>query len=158
VIAVTQQPLSGKKGLVLGIANEHSLAYGCAKAFRALGAELAVTYLNLKAKPFIEPLAKEVEGPIFLPVDVREPQQLEAMFEAIAGKWGKLDFALHAIASAPKEDLHGRLIDCSRDGFLQARKRGALSRLRARPACNPRARHLRWTGEDASGVRARPLR
>jgi len=120
VIAVPQQPLSGKKGLVLGIANEHSLAYGCAKAFRALGAELAVTYLNLKAKPFVEPLAKEVDAPIFLPVDVREPQQLEAMFEAIAGRWGKLDFALHAIASAPKEDLHGRLIDCSRDGFLQA--------------------------------------
>jgi enoyl-[acyl-carrier protein] reductase I len=120
MIAVAQQPLSGKKGLVLGIANEHSLAYGCAKAFRALGAELAVTYLNLKAKPFVEPLAKEVEAPIFLPVDVREPQQLEAVFEAIARSWGKLDFALHAIAFAPKEDLHGRLTDCSRDGFLQA--------------------------------------
>ena len=119
-MAVPQQPLGGKKGLVLGIANEHSLAYGCAKAFRALGAELAVSYLNLKAKPFVEPLAKEVDAPIFLPVDVREPQQLEAMFEAIAGRWAKLDFALHAIASAPKEDLHGRLIDCSRDGFLQA--------------------------------------
>lgn len=120
MIAVAQQPLSGKKGLVLGIANEYSLAYGCAKAFRALGAELAVTYLNLKAKPFVEPLAKEVEAPIFLPVDVREPQQLEAVFEAIARSWGKLDFALHAIAFAPKEDLHGRLTDCSRDGFLQA--------------------------------------
>jgi len=120
MIEMLQKPLAGKKGFILGIANEHSIAYGCAKAFRALGADLAVTYLNDKAKPFVEPLAKELEASIFLPVDVSEPHQLETMFQAIAQSWGRLDFALHAIAFAPKEDLHGRLTDCSRDGFLQA--------------------------------------
>ena len=120
MIDIPTKPLSGKKGFVLGIANEHSLAYGCAQAFRALGAELAVTYLNEKARPFVEPLARQLDAPIFLPVDVRDPHQLEEAFAAITATWGTLDFSLHAIASAPKEDLHGRLTDCSRDGFLQA--------------------------------------
>ena len=120
MIDIAPKPLSGRKGLILGIANEHSLAYGCAQAFRALGAELAVSCLNDKARPFVEPLARELEAPIFLPVDVRDPHQLEQAFAAVAASWGTLDFALHAIASAPKEDLHGRLTDCSRDGFLQA--------------------------------------
>ena len=113
-------PLAGKKGLVLGIANEQSIAYGCAEAFRALGAQLAVSYLNEKAKAFVEPLAKQLEAQLFLPCDVRQPGQLEAVFQGIDREWGKLDFALHAIAFAPKEDLHGRLADCSRDGFLTA--------------------------------------
>jgi enoyl-[acyl-carrier protein] reductase I len=113
-------PLTGKKGLVLGIANEHSIAYGCAQAFRALGAELAITYLNDKAKPFVAPLAAALQAPLFLPCDVRAAGQLEGVFDAIRQNWGKLDFALHAIAFAPKEDLHGRLIDCSLDGFLVA--------------------------------------
>jgi enoyl-[acyl-carrier protein] reductase I len=117
---ISHTPLSSKKGLVLGIANEHSLAYGCAQAFRALGADLAITYLNDKAKPYVEPLARELEAPIFLPCDVHEAGQLEAVFQAIGQAWGGLDFALHAIAFAPKEDLHGRLADCSRDGFLLA--------------------------------------
>ncbi len=120
MIDTTQKPLGGKKGLVLGIANEHSIAYGCAQAFRDLGAELAVTYLNDKAKPYVEPLATELEAAIFLPCDMLEPGQLDAVFKTIGQTWGRLDFALHAIAFAPKEDLHGRLADCSRDGFLQA--------------------------------------
>ena len=120
MIDIAQKPLSGKKGLVLGIANEHSLAYGCAKAFRAFGAELAITYSRNKAKPYVEPLARELDAPIFLPCDVREAGQLDAVFQAIGPAWGGLDFALHAIAFAPKEDLHGRLADCSRNGFLLA--------------------------------------
>ncbi len=120
MIDIPQKPLGGKKGLVLGIANEHSIAYGCAQAFRALGAELALTYLNDKAKPYVEPLARELEAPVFLPCDVQEPGQLDAVFQALGQTWGKLDFALHAIAFAPKDDLHGRLTDCSRNGFLQA--------------------------------------
>ena len=96
-------PLGGKKGLVLGIANEHSLAYGCAHAFRTLGAELAITYLNEKAKPYVEPLAHDLGAPIFLPCDVAVPGQLEAVFAAIDQTWGRLDFALHAIAFAPKQ-------------------------------------------------------
>jgi enoyl-[acyl-carrier protein] reductase I len=88
--------------------------------FRALGGELAVTYLNDKAKPYVEPLARELGASIFLPCDVQVPGQLEAVFQAIEQTWGKMDFALHAIAFAPKEDLHGRLVDCSHDGFLVA--------------------------------------
>ena len=120
MIDTSKKPLAGKKGLVIGIANEHSIAYGCADAFRGLGAEVAITYLNEKAKPYVEPLARRLEAPIFLPCDVSKPGQLETVFEAIAQRWGRLDFALHAIAFAPKEDLHGRLADCSRDGFLTA--------------------------------------
>jgi enoyl-[acyl-carrier protein] reductase I len=112
--------LEGKKGLVVGIANEHSIAWGCARAFRAFGAELAITYLNDKAKPYVEPLAKQLDAPLFLPLDVQVEGQMEATFAAIGERWGRLDFALHSIAFAPKEDLHGRVVDCSRAGFLQA--------------------------------------
>ncbi len=120
MIDLTRKPLAGKKGLVIGIANEHSIAYGCARAFHALDADLAITYLNDKAKPFVEPLAQQLNAPIFLKCDVSQPGELEAVFAAIGETWGRLDFALHAIAFAPKEDLHGRLTDCSRDGFLLA--------------------------------------
>jgi enoyl-[acyl-carrier protein] reductase I len=112
--------LRGRKGLVVGIANEHSIAWGCAKAFRRLGAELAVTYLNDKAKPFVEPLAKEIQASILMPLDVRAEGQTEAVFKRIERDWGKLDFLLHSIAFAPKEALHGRVVDVPRDGFLQA--------------------------------------
>ena len=137
MIELPQKPLAGKKGFVLGIANEHSIAYGCARAFRALGADLAVTYLNDKAKPYVEPLAKELEAPIFMPVDVRAPHQLEAVFEAMARSWGRLDFALHAIAFAPKEDLPGRLTDCSQDGFLLAMNVSCHSFLRMARLAEP---------------------
>ena len=113
--------LEGKKGLVIGIANDQSIAYGCAKAFKFLGADdLAISYLNDKAKPYVQPIAEELEASIFMPMDARVEGQMEAVFETIQGRWGRLDFALHSIAFAPKEDLHGRLVDCSRDGFLLA--------------------------------------
>lgn len=112
--------LKGRKALVLGIANEHSIAYGCAKAFRFLGAELAITYLNEKSKPYVQPLAEELEAPIFLPCDVQKEGELEAVFAAIEKQWGHLDVALHSIAFAPRDDLHGRLIDSSKAGFLTA--------------------------------------
>ena len=120
MIEFSARPLAGKKGVILGIANEHSIAYGCAQAFRGLGADVALTYSGEKAKPHVEPLAKALEAPIFLPCDVRAPEQLENVFQAIEKTWGKLDFALHSIASAPKQDLHSPLSQCSRDGFLQA--------------------------------------
>jgi enoyl-[acyl-carrier protein] reductase I len=112
--------LEGKKGLVIGIANEHSIAWGCARAFRSFGAELAITYLNEKAKPYVEPLASALEAPIFMPLDVQVEGQLEAVFAEIERCWGRLDFALHSIAFAPKADLQGRVVDCSREGFLLA--------------------------------------
>lgn len=112
--------LEGRRGLVTGIANEQSIAWGCAKAFRGLGAELAVTYLNDKAKPYVEPLAERLEAPILMPLDLRIEGQLEAVFERIGKEWGRLDFVLHSIAFAPKEDLQGRVVDCSKAGFLLA--------------------------------------
>lgn len=112
--------LAGRKGLVVGIANDRSIAWGCARAYRALGADLAVTYLNAKAERFVRPLAEELEADIVLPLDVTNDHELEAVFAEIEKTWGRLDFLLHAIAFAPMQDLHGRVVDCSRDGFLQA--------------------------------------
>jgi len=116
--AVKAKLLEGKKGLIVGIANEQSIAWGCAAAFRAFGAELAVTYLNDKAKKYVAPLARELEAPILLPLDVRAPGQMEAVFEQIKKDWGKLDFVLHSIAFSPKDALQGRVVDVSREGFL----------------------------------------
>lgn len=112
--------LQGKKGLVVGIANASSIAWGCARAFHAAGAELAVTYVNAKAEPHVRPLAESLQSPLFLPCDVREPGQLDAVFDAIRQAWGRLDFLLHSIAYCPKEDLHGRVVDCSAEGFAVA--------------------------------------
>ena len=110
--------LEGKRGLVVGIANDQSIAWGCARAFRAFGAELAVTYLNDKAKKHVEPLCKALEAPIVMPLDMSQPGQVEAVFERIAREWGKLDFVLHSIAFSPKEALQGRVVDVEREGFL----------------------------------------
>ncbi|HLE24734.1 MAG TPA: enoyl-ACP reductase FabI [Thermodesulfobacteriota bacterium] len=112
--------LKGKNALVIGIANENSIAYGCAKAFKFRGAAVAVTYGNEKSKPYVEPLAKELGAPIFMSCDVTKEGELEAVFSEIERTWGKLDIALHSIAFAPKKDLQGRLVDSSREGFLLA--------------------------------------
>ena len=112
--------LKGKRGLVVGVANEASIAAGCARAFRAAGAELALTFLNEKARPWVEPVAQEVGAPLFLPCDVREPGQLEAVFDRITAEWGRLDFLLHAIAFAPREDLHTSVVNASAEGFATA--------------------------------------
>lgn len=112
--------LEGKRGLVVGIANDQSIAYGCAKAFHAAGAALAITYLNEKAEPHVRPLAESLESPIITPCDVREEGQLERVFAQIASHWGQLDFVLHSIAYAPKEDLHRPLVESSREGFATA--------------------------------------
>jgi len=117
---VPQPVLKGAKALVVGIANEHSIAYGCAKAFHELGADLALTYLNDKAKPYVEPLARALEAPLFLPLDFAQAGQLEAFFERITQAWGRLDILVHSAAFAPKEDLQGGLLNCSAEGFAKA--------------------------------------
>jgi enoyl-[acyl-carrier protein] reductase I len=119
MIPVAKAPLlEGKQGLIVGIANDQSIAWGCAKAFRALGAELAITYLNDKAKKFVEPLARESAAPIVMPLDVRVAGQTEAVFERIRKEWGRLDFLVHSIAFSPKDALSGRVVDVPREGFL----------------------------------------
>lgn len=112
--------LSGRRGLILGIANDHSIAWGCARAMHAGGAELAVTYLNAKAEPHVRPLAETLGCRLVMPCDVREPGQLEAVFDAIRTSWGRLDFVIHSIAYAPTADLRGRVVDCSAAGFSLA--------------------------------------
>jgi len=112
--------LSGKRGLVVGIANEHSIATGCARLFRAAGADLAITYLNDKAEPYVRAVAESLPASLIMPCDVSVPGQLEAVFARIKQEWGKLDFVLHSIAFAPAADLHASLIDCSADGFALA--------------------------------------
>ncbi len=117
ITEIPRPVLKNKKALVVGIANEHSIAYGCAKAFREVGAELAITYLNEKAKPHVEPLANELGAAMFLPMDVSNPGELESVFDQIEQTWGHLDILVHSIAFAPKEDLQGGLLNCSSNGF-----------------------------------------
>lgn len=133
--------LAGKRGLIVGVANEHSLAYGCAQKFRAEGAELALTYLNAKAEPYVRPLATLLKSPIFLPCDVRASGQLEAVFEGIAKEWGELDFVLHSIAYAAKEDLQGRIVDCSEQGFALAMGVSVHSFIRTAKLAEPLMKH-----------------
>jgi enoyl-[acyl-carrier protein] reductase I len=112
--------LTGQKALVVGVANDQSIAYGCAKAFRTVGAEIAITWLNDRARPYVEPLARELEAPIVGSLDVSEPGQLEAIFDRIRTEWGRLDILVHSIAFAPRDDLQGGLLNCSADGFAKA--------------------------------------
>lgn len=129
--------LKGKRALVTGIANDQSIAWGCAKAFRLLGADLAITYLNEKAKPHVEPLADSLDASILMPLDLRVEGQLEAVFERMEQEWGQLDLLLHSIAFAPKEDLQGRVVDCSRKGFLTAMEVSCWSFIRMAHLAEP---------------------
>ena len=112
--------LNGKKGLIVGIANEQSIAYGCAKVCYQCGADLAITYLNEKAEKYVRPLAESLQSKIIMPLNVEDNQQLDQVFQKIEQEWGQLDFLIHAIAFAPKDDLYGEVYNCSQKGFLQA--------------------------------------
>lgn len=112
--------LKGRRGLVVGVANGDSIAFGCAAKLRAFGADIALTYLNDKARPHVEPLAQQLDASLLMPLDVMQPGQMAAVFEQIRDTWGSLDFVIHSIAFAPRDDLHGRIVDCSQAGFLQA--------------------------------------
>lgn len=112
--------IAGKRGIILGIANRHSIAFGCAKVLHELGAELCITYLNEKSKPYVQPLADVLSPALFLPCDVSNPGELEAVFEAAEKEWGTIDFVIHSIAWSPLAELQGRLVDTSGDGFSKA--------------------------------------
>jgi len=120
MVQVPTPVLANARALVVGVANEHSIAYGCAAALSKLGAQLAITYLNDKAKPHVEPLARGLGADLFLPLDVAVPGQLEAVFADVKARWGRLDILVHSIAFAPKEDLQGGLLNCSAEGFAKA--------------------------------------
>lgn len=129
--------LSGKRGLVVGVANQHSIAAGCAAGFRQAGAEVALTWLNDKALPHVRPVADGIGASLLGPCDVREPGQLEGVFAQIARDWGRLDFLLHSIAFAPREDLHAGVIDCSAEGFAMAMDVSCHSFLRMAKLARP---------------------
>lgn len=112
--------LENRIGLVVGVANEHSIATGCARAFAREGATLALTYMNDRALPHVKPVAESVDAAELMPLDLAVPAQIDAVFDTIAQRWGRLDFLLHSVAYCPKEDLHGRVVDCSAEGFAQA--------------------------------------
>lgn len=129
--------LTGKKGLVIGIANEDSIAWGCAKAFHDNGADIAVTYLNEKSRSYVQPLAERLQASICMKLDVTLQEEQDALFSTIASKWGKLDFLLHSIAFAPKSDLNGRVTDCSREGFTIAMDVSCHSLIRLAKSAEP---------------------
>jgi len=129
--------LRGRRALVVGVANEHSIAHGCARALHACGAALAVTWLNEKAEHFVRPLAEALDAEIMMPLDVERPGQIEAVFERIARDWGRLDVLVHSIAYAPREDLQGRTVDCSAEGFATAMRISCWSFLRMAKLAEP---------------------
>lgn len=133
--------LDGKKGLIVGIANADSIAWGCARAAREAGADLAITYLNDKARPHVEPLAREVGAELFLPLDVEQPGASAAVFDAVRERWGRLDFLIHSIAFAPAADLKGRVVDCSADGFLRAMRISCHSLIEMTALAEPLMKH-----------------
>jgi len=133
--------LNGKRGLILGIANDRSIAWGCARVMRACGAELAVTYQNDKAEPHVRPLAETLGCPLILPCDVREPGQLDAVFDTVRSAWGGLDFVIHSIAYAPRDDLQGRVVDCSAAGFALAMDVSCHSFIRCARLAEPLMAH-----------------
>ena len=136
-IEIPRPILKGAKALVTGIANEHSIAYGCAKAFHEMGADLAITYAGEKTRSHVEPIARELDAPLFMQMDVTRQEQVDAVFERIANDWGELDILVHSLAWAPKEDLQGGLLDCSAEGFGQAMDISCHSFIRLARACVP---------------------
>jgi enoyl-[acyl-carrier protein] reductase I len=118
-MAVSNGLLTGKVGLVVGVANDKSIAAGCAQAFHAAGAELVLTSTE-RSMAWVTPVAEAVGARLLLPLDVEKEGALEKIFDQIRNTFGRLDFALHSVAFCPKADLHGRVIDCSKEGVALA--------------------------------------
>lgn len=112
--------MSGKRGLIMGVANDKSIAWGIARAVAAQGAELAFTYQGEALEKRVRPLAASVGSDLVLPCDVADDANIDAAFAAIEARWGRLDFLVHAIGFADKQFLRGRYMDTPRDAFLQA--------------------------------------
>ena len=112
--------MAGKRGLIMGVANDRSIAWGIAKAVHAQGAELAFTYQGDALLRRVEPLATQVGSDVILPCDVTDDASMDAVFDTLKEKWGSLDFLVHAIAYADKEELKGKYVNTSRDNFLRS--------------------------------------
>ncbi len=118
-MAETARLMAGKRGLVLGVANNRSIAWGITKACHDQGAEIALTFQGEAIKKRVEPLGKEIGSDLILPCDVSDDASVDAVFDAIAKKWGRLDFVVHCVAFSDKEQLDGRYVDTSKDNFTQ---------------------------------------
>ncbi len=118
-MAGSQGLMAGKRGLILGVANNRSIAWGIAKACADHGAELALTYQGEAFRKRVEPLAAELGAHVVGHCDVAEPATLDAVFADVASRWDRLDFVVHAIAFSDKEELDGRYVETSRDNFLR---------------------------------------
>lgn len=129
--------LEGKKALIVGIANDQSIAWGIARALKMQGASVAITYLNAKAEKYVRPLAEKIDAEIIAPLDITEDSQLDDLFTQIRSTWGRLDIVVHSIAFCPKEDLMGRVVDCSRTGFGTAMDISVHSFIRLVHAAEP---------------------
>jgi enoyl-[acyl-carrier protein] reductase I len=116
-VSERKELMSGKRGLIMGVANNRSIAWGIAKAAAAHGAELAFTYQGDALKKRVEPLATEIGSNIVLPCDVTDTQSVDDVFEALKARWGSLDFVVHAIAYSDKDQLDGRYVDTTQDNF-----------------------------------------
>ena len=114
---MTSQLMAGKRGLIMGLANEKSIAWGIAKACAEAGAELAFSYQGDALKKRVDPLAAKLGSDIVLPCDVSDEGSIDALFASLEEKWGKLDFVVHAIGFSDKNELRGRYVDTSRSNF-----------------------------------------
>ncbi|WP_228276396.1 enoyl-ACP reductase FabI [Dechloromonas sp. H13] len=130
-------PLAGKKGLITGVANDKSIAYAVAKAVRALGADIALTYQNEKTAKYTQPLAEALGARLFEKLDVAHPGSLEGVIEKCGAEFGQIDFAVHSMAFCQADDLHGRVIDTSEAGFDAAMNISCHSFLRMAKALEP---------------------
>ncbi|MFZ6688205.1 enoyl-ACP reductase FabI [Undibacterium sp. SXout11W] len=128
--------LQGKRGLIIGLANEHSIAYGCALVAHQLGAELMVSCVNQKAEPYVKPLADQMNATL-VTCNVEEDGALESLVAQAAARFGQLDFVIHSIAWAPLDDLHGRVIDSSSAGFLRSMNVSCHSFAQVAKLCEP---------------------
>ena len=128
--------LQGKRGLIIGLANEHSIAYGCAQVAHQLGAELMVSCVNQKAEPYVKPLADQLNATL-VTCNVEENGALESLIAQAVAQFGQLDFVIHSIAWAPLDDLHGRVIDSSSTGFLRSMNVSCHSFAQVAKLCEP---------------------
>ncbi|MFA6686689.1 MAG: SDR family oxidoreductase, partial [Desulfuromonas sp.] len=119
--------MSGKRGIIFGVANEMSIAWGIAQQLKEQGAEMAFTYLNESLEKRVRPLAQRLDSNIILPCDVSKDEEIEAVFEELRKEWGSIDFVVHAVAFADREDLKHPYSQTSRDGFKLAMDISAYS-------------------------------
>ena len=132
-----EQLMTGKKGLIMGLANDKSIAWGIAQALNAHGAQLAISYQNEMLEKRVKPLAEQLNNPLLIKCDVSDSASVEACFKELGEKWGKIDFVVHAIAFSDKDQLRGRTIDTTLDNFTMTMHISCYSFLEACRCASP---------------------